>query len=76
SFIDHYWETKDRVCIAILVPRLYEAALTVEDTEEPCQQELVLRSTKGDVVEAWDKTKEGLESFKQLIRSTPPYFKQ
>ncbi|MEO1301243.1 MAG: HEAT repeat domain-containing protein, partial [Bacteroidota bacterium] len=69
SLVDFYWATKDQRIISFLIPRLYEeVALTVEDTGNLGQQKLILRYTKGDIVETWEKSKGELESFKQLIR--------
>ncbi|MEO1218943.1 MAG: HEAT repeat domain-containing protein, partial [Bacteroidota bacterium] len=71
--IDHYWGTKDKNVVPVIIPRLYEVALTVEYTRNSGQQKLVLRSTKGDVVEVWERPKEELEEFKQFIRGARPY---
>ncbi|MEO1300893.1 MAG: HEAT repeat domain-containing protein, partial [Bacteroidota bacterium] len=71
--INYYWNKKDKGVISFLVPRLYEVALTVEDTKSSGQQKLILRSTKGDIVATWEKSKGESESFKRLIRTTSPY---
>ncbi|MEO1300709.1 MAG: sister chromatid cohesion protein PDS5 [Bacteroidota bacterium] len=74
SVIDYYWETEDETCIAVLVPRLYEVALTLEDMESSGQQKLVLRSVKGDVVRVWEKMQEEVEGFKRLVQGSGTCF--
>ena len=76
SLINYYWDKKDERTIPFLVPKLYAVTLTIEDAKNSDQQKLVLRSTKGDIVETWEKSKGELESFKRLVRTTSPYFSE
>ncbi|MEO1219642.1 MAG: HEAT repeat domain-containing protein, partial [Bacteroidota bacterium] len=64
SLIDHYWGIKDQRAISFLVPRLYEVALTIEDDKN----QVILYPSIGQPVK-WTRSREELESFKQLIRT-------
>ncbi|MEO1301493.1 MAG: ankyrin repeat domain-containing protein [Bacteroidota bacterium] len=66
SFINYYWNKKDKGVISALVPRRYEVALTVEDTRDSSQQQLVLHLSTGNPVK-WTKTREEVRSFIELV---------
>ncbi|MEO1219112.1 MAG: hypothetical protein AAFV97_01275 [Bacteroidota bacterium] len=69
--MNYYWATKDVCVISLLVPRLYQDALTVQGHNGSGQQKLVLHPTEGKSVQ-WERSCEEAEHFKQLIQNAAP----
>ncbi|MEN0016425.1 MAG: ankyrin repeat domain-containing protein, partial [Bacteroidota bacterium] len=63
--ISAYWETRDVDLTLLLVPRLYDVALAVEDINSD-QRQLILYPTIGDAVK-WIKSKQEVQALGELI---------
>ncbi|MEO1218951.1 MAG: sister chromatid cohesion protein PDS5 [Bacteroidota bacterium] len=72
DLIDYYWEEKEESIIPFLVPRLYEAALTVGDGRSGSKK-ITLYASTGKVI-SWKGSAEEVEDLTRLLASTAPYF--
>ena len=70
--IDYYWRTKDIHVISLLVPRLYQSALTLQAKSDSDQQQLVLYPSLGEPVQ-WEVAHEEVVQLRHLIQDAAPY---
>ncbi|MEO1219229.1 MAG: ankyrin repeat domain-containing protein, partial [Bacteroidota bacterium] len=63
--ISAYWETKDVDLTLLIVPKLYDVALAVEDISSD-QRQLILYPTIGDAIK-WTKYKQEIQALGELI---------